>query len=270
MIDSILNSIWISDTHLSDRTFGDDFQPQEKKFNALLSWAIKEKIRQVGIDGDFADTFESSAQNIQKNYSKLLDRLFGNFKVYLVEGNHDPLQRVIPLVQPYLTPGNFRPIRLCGLELRMETPAGTAIFLHGQKFDHEISKYPRTAAAIAILGGALERHGFPNVDLWFSKFEKWLSETGRHTRGSKFDDAVMEYGNREKAGMVVAGHTHNWVWNSTGEVLPLYVNLGSFTSDDKPCRALTIREEGIQIVESTSRQIEVLKELEWSDFPKPQ
>ena len=273
MLDDLIGSLWISDLHLSDRSAGDDFQPREKKFNALLSWAIKEKIRQVGIVGDFGDFLETGASEIAKNYGKLLDRLFGNFKTFIISGNHDPLEKMINLVQPYMTPGNFRPIRLCGQELRMEIPQlpGGFIALHGHRFDPEISKYPKIAAAIGTLGGALERHGFPNVDLWFSKFEKWLSEVGRHTRGSKFDDAVMEYGRREKAGLIVAGHTHNGVWNCgpAGSPGRLYYNLGSWTSDEKPCRSLTIREEGIQEVESTSKQVEVLRELEWKDFPKP-
>ena len=251
---------FFSDTHLSDRSAGDDFSPREEVFNLSLDYLVTEKIRNVKLGGDIFDLLETDSDKIKKAHSETLDRLFRVFTIDYIFGNHDVVGKAINVIEPYLGHYGNRGLFLCGQSLGLEMPediAGSKIaclypslLLHGHAVDPIISKNKKLAEIVAGIGGFFERHGFPQIDSWFSTLEKKIGKIGRESLPS-YDNAICELAIKKNYNSVFNGHSHNPVKavKTKPDGNNLYdFNPGSWVSSEKgrEPRMIIVRRDGVQ------------------------
>ena len=234
---------FLSDLHLSDRSAGDDFH--EKKREPLL-WRALDHLFQIGVktlifNGDTYDIWEAAPMDIWNSYKGTIIHIHRLFSVVYLEGNHDPIARVREIISWLRLSEDPKPIRFFGSGGLMLTDQGDSnpiakrfpiLVLHGHQFDQKVSRIPKLSSLICMIGGFLERNGFPEIDTAFHRMLKFLGQTGRFSTSESVSSVAFEHMEKNLVPTIICGHTHKLsiLNNKNGE--NLYLNTGSWVGDD--------------------------------------
>ena len=207
----------VSDLHLCDRGPRDNFcyGDREERFYRFLD-LVESNHGRLLILGDLFDWWQVPVGAVIVAYRPLLDRLAGMGATWIV-GNHD--NALAPLIGTELMPDH--PLLRTACHPFEEIIGGRRIaYLHG----HEADPYccdlnPGTGEITAIISGMLEdRNKGPfhnhhavedeSVGTLEGALTLWRRLTFQHGRQEEMVAGVEKYRQKQRAAVVVYGHTH--------------------------------------------------------------
>jgi UDP-2,3-diacylglucosamine pyrophosphatase LpxH len=230
----------ISDLHIGVRAGTDGFGHALADFEAWLVRLEREHDRIVLLGDVFqtdhvlvpiARARASQLREARRRAGALADRFAGNLYSY-VHGNHDAIAG-----RELAAPGTLR-CAADGIEL---------LFTHGHQFD----PVARGAQWLADVGtwttGALRRARLVALARWLEardvaiKHARFGGPDGPYARGA------AELGVRERAAVVVMGHTHAAELHDLGDVL--YANTGTCSGGRRECVSIDTAARSIVLLE---------------------
>ncbi len=187
--------IFISDLHIGNKGKADDFKGNE---NNLITFLKTLPDRSIIFVGDILELLQFTLEEVEAEYPELLELLFRKARVYVV-GNHDKAMlvfreyREVPVVEKLIVKNT--------------------LIMHLHQFDWVNSKGHVLGDFVAKIGGWLEKYVWKDIDIWFSKFERWARQNGRFGSSKAYREASFEFiqnfvYNGTQITQIVGGHSH--------------------------------------------------------------
>ena len=184
--------LFLSDFHLGSPLF-----KSEDKIFSLLN----DEYDMIFLLGDIIDTWEGSLWSIINDNAPLLRELNALPNLVVIKGNHDPdlddLNRVFPGKE-------------VSMDYEFEDNGKKGIVVHGDEFDHMVTRYSWIARLVWPINWILERAGI-NIKAFFR--ETYHSLAAKREK-KYYNDLILtvekELVNKYKDGYdyIVIGHTH--------------------------------------------------------------
>lgn len=216
----------ISDLHIGAHAGRDGFGHAIRDFASWLDRIEREHDRIVLL-GDVFQTDHTIVPGAQRRARELraarrragaLAQRFAGDRYHYVHGNHDAIARD-ELAAP--------------TELRLAADGVELLFTHGHQFD----PVARGAQWLADLGtwttGALRRTPLLALARWLEARDVAIKHARFGGRDGPYARGAAELGTRERAAVVVMGHTHAAELHDLGAVL--YANTGTCSGGRREC-----------------------------------
>jgi UDP-2,3-diacylglucosamine pyrophosphatase LpxH len=211
-----MNVAVISDLHLGNGGASDMFGHDDAEFLAFLSY-LERNFERVVLLGDIYETLTCASPFAQAEefgrcrvaHAEISKRFDGPQYTY-IHGNHD-------LVGANMVGAAD--------QMRLNVDGVQLLFTHGHGFDF-VERYARWVSVAGVwLGGWLCRMGLGPIMKAFDRLDHWQRGAHDDPRKCKFQQWAVDLARRQKADVIVTGHTHQGVVAEHGS--HLFLNSGS-------------------------------------------